>query len=77
MLADYLKEKQVEVMDIMTALFDEEEVSRRYHLRIKREQSETIAKNMLAKGRISVDEISEYTGLSEAEVKQLAKLEFA
>ena len=29
-LADYLKEREVEVMDIMTTLFDEEEVMRRY-----------------------------------------------
>ena len=29
-LADYLAEKEIEVMDIMTALFDEEEVTRRF-----------------------------------------------
>ena len=29
-LAEYLKEREVEVMDIMTTLFDQDEVTRRY-----------------------------------------------
>lgn len=74
-LADYLKEKEVEVMDIMTALFDEEEVLRRHYLSIERENSEKIARNMLAKGRRSIDEIAEYTGLSVPEVEKLTNLE--
>ena len=74
-LADYLKEKEVEVMDIMTALFDEEEVLRRHYLSIERENSEKIARNMLAKGRMSIDEIAEYTGLSVPEVEKLTNLE--
>ena len=44
LLTDYLKEREVEVMDIMAALFDDEEIERRYYLRIKREESESIAK---------------------------------
>ena len=76
-LTEYLKEREVEVMDIMTALFDEEEVSRRYHLRIERERSEAIAKNMLAKGRMSVEEIAEYTGLSVDRIEELANLALA
>lgn len=76
-LADYLKEKEVEVMDIMTALFDEEEVTRRYGLRMQRENSEKIARTMLEKGRMSIDEISEYTGLSVSEIEKLANLELA
>ena len=74
-LADYLKEKEVEVMDIMTALFDEEEVLRRHYLSIERENSEKIARNILAKGRMSIDEIAEYTGLSVPEVEKLTNLE--
>ena len=39
-------------MDIMTALFDEEEIARRYHLEIQRnaerKSSEDIAKKMIA-----------------------------
>lgn len=76
-LADYLIEKEVEVMDIMTALFDEEEVTRRYGLRMQRENSEKIARTMLEKGRMSIDEISEYTGLSVSEIEKLANLELA
>ena len=36
-LAEYLKSREVEIMDIMTALFDEDEINRRYLLRVKRE----------------------------------------
>lgn len=74
-LADYLKEKEVEVMDIMTALFDEEEVSRRYHLRIKREEAESIARNMVALGTMSYEDISKCTGLTISEIEKLTKLE--
>lgn len=75
-LTEYLKEREVEVMDIMTALFDEEEVSRRYHLRIERERSEAIARNMLDDG-VSYEKISSYTGLSVSEIEELANLAFA
>ena len=34
-LVDYLKKRRKELMDIMTALFDQEEVLRRYHLEIR------------------------------------------
>ena len=76
-LTEYLKEREVEVMDIMTALFDEEEVSRRYGLRMQREKAEDIARNMLAKGRMSAEEIAEYTGLSVNEIEELANLALA
>jgi len=75
-LADYLKEKEVEVMDIMTALFDEEEVSRRYHLRIEREKAESIARNLLELGSLSNEEIAKSTGLSVDEVQKLSNLQF-
>lgn len=73
-LAEYLKEREVEVMDIMTALFDEEEVSRRYHLRIEREKAENIAKNMLDDG-VSYEKISSYTGLSISDIEELVNLQ--
>ena len=60
----------------MTALFDEEEVSRRYHLRIERERSEAIARNMLDDG-VSYEKISSYTGLSLSEIEELANLQLA
>ena len=76
-LADYLKEREVEVMDIMTALFDDEEIERRYHLRIKREtereNSENIARGMIQKGKLSFEEIAEYTGLTLGDIETIAK----
>ena len=77
-LADYLAERKVEVMDIMTTLFDEEEVSRRYYLRVEREATERgrkesskeIAKNMFGDG-ISYEKISAYTGLSVSEIEKI------
>ena len=76
-LADYLKEKEVEVLDIMTALFDEEEVSRRYQLRLKKEQAEIFAQKLLAKSQMSIEDIADCSGLSVSEVEKLANLEFA
>ena len=73
-LADYLKEKEVEVMDIMTTLFDEEEVTRRYGLRLQREKTEDIARNMLTDG-IQIEKIAKYTGLSVSEVQALQNLQ--
>ena len=72
-----IKSQEVEVMDIMTALFDEEEVTRRYGLRMQREKTEDIARIMLAKGKMSVEEIAEYTGLSVSEIEKLSNLQFA
>ena len=71
-LADYLKEKEVEVMDIMTALFDEEEVSRRYGLRMQREKAEDIARNMIELGTMSYEDISKCTGLTLSEIEKLS-----
>lgn len=72
-LADYLKDKEVEVMDIMTALFDEEEVTRRYHLSIKREEAESIARNMI-EDNVPFEKISSYTGLPIIELEKLSNL---
>ena len=74
-LADYLKEKEVEVMDIMTALFDEEEVLRRHYLSIERENSEKIARNLIALGTVSCEDIAKGTGLPISEIEKMANLE--
>ena len=78
-LADYLKEKEVEVMDIMTALFDEEEVTRRFlaskEREIAEEKAEEIARQLLNKGKMSVEDIADCTGLSVQEVEKIANLE--
>lgn len=74
-MTEYLKEREVEVMDIMTALFDEEEISRRYQLRLKKEQAEDFARKLLAKGQMSVEDIADCSGLSVSEVEKLANRE--
>ena len=74
-LEEYLKERTIEVMDIMTALFDEEEIQRRYHLRIEREKAESIARNMLALGTISYEDIAKCTGLSISNIEELANIQ--
>ena len=75
-LTEYLKEREVEVMDIMTALFNDEEVERRFILRKEKEKAESIARNMLDDG-MSVEKIAAYTGLSASEIEELANLQFA
>ena len=53
---------------------EEEEVTRRYGLRMQREKSEDIARNMLTDG-IKIEKIAEYTGLSVSEVQALQNLQ--
>lgn len=79
-LAEYLQERRVEVMDIMTALFDQEEVTRRYHARIRREikaemeaKVKANARAMLADG-VPVANVAKWTGLDVKEVEALAKI---
>ena len=76
-LADYLKEKEVEVVDIMTALFDEEEVTRRFLASRDKEKSEDFARKLIARGQMSMEDIADCSGLSVHEVEKLANLEFA
>ncbi len=76
-LKDYLTERKVEVMDIMTALFDQEEVTRRYVIQERQEavmeNRNAIASELLALGVLSFEDISKVTGLTLAEVKALKK----
>ena len=78
-LVDYLKEREVEVMDIMTTLFDEEVVFDRYVTnkvnKAEKENAKKIALNMLKNGKMSIEEIAECAGLSVAEVEKIANLE--
>ena len=79
-LAEYLKTREVEIMDIMTTLFDEDEVFRRYSLRVQRELMEQglqtgqshIVQNMYSLGK-SFSEIATLTGLTEAQVRDYAQ----
>ena len=71
-------------MDIMTTLFDEDEVFRRYSLRVQRELMEQglqqglqtgqshIVQNMYSLGK-SFSEIATLTGLTEAQVRDYAQ----
>ena len=78
-LADYLKEREVEVMDIMTTLFDEEEVMRRYInntvTTTRKEEDEAIARNLIKIGKMTYEEIAQSTGLSVEDVKKLDSLQ--
>lgn len=85
-LPDYLKERDVEVMDIMTTLFDEEVMRRYINNTVKtavneavnaarKEDAEVMVKKMLAGGKMSYEEIAEYTGLSLAEIEALDTLQ--
>ncbi|MBP5233895.1 MAG: hypothetical protein J6333_10860 [Planctomycetes bacterium] len=69
-------------MDIMTAPFDQDEVTRRCHLRIRREEApkaEAMAKARVAKVAtalpargMAMADIAECAGLTAAEIKKLS-----
>lgn len=87
-LAEYLKEREKEVKDIMSLLFSQEEVTERYGYERFLEgrnqginqgisqginkASENIALKMLIKN-VNINEIVEFTGLPYARIKELAK----
>ena len=74
-LAEYLKEREVEVMDIMTTLFDQDEVTRRYQANRDKE-IEARGKNKEKADNIS--KMAKYlqkqdSNLSRAEAVKMAK----
>lgn len=79
-LTKFLKEREIEIMNIMTTLFDQDYVTARYgdererkgKKEGKKEGKKDDAVNMLALG-MSVDIIAKVTGLTEAEIKALEK----
>ena len=76
-LAEYLEERKGEVMDIMTALFNEEEVTRRFLASRDKEKAEEFARRLLAKGQMPIEDIADCAGLSVREVEQLSDLQLA
>lgn len=74
-LKEYLNERKVEVMDIMTALFDQDVVMERHEKALVKENSKEIALKMIAKNNMSVEEIAEVTGLTVEEVEELCNLQ--
>ena len=78
-LKEYLENREREVVDIMMALYDEEEIMRSY---VRSEVQEAVqeavqeeniefAKRMLKRGKLSIEEIAEYTNLSVETILQL------
>ena len=75
MLVECLKEREAEVMSIMEALFDQEEVTRRYGIALEKAKAEEIARNLKSQGKLTEDDIAECTGLSPDEVRNLQYLQ--
>ena len=74
-LKEYLSERKVEVMDILTSLFDQDVVTERHEKALVKENSKEIALKMIARGTMSIEEIAEDTGLSIEEVEELRNLQ--
>jgi len=71
-LKEYLMSREVEVVTIMMSLFDDEQIMRTYAKDIKRETLMEKATLMLKKGKIGIDEISEYfPELLENDIKEI------
>ena len=71
-LKQYLSSKEVEVVTIMMSLFDDEQIMRTYEKDIKRETLIEKAILMLKKGKINIDEVSEYfPELLENDIKEI------
>lgn len=79
-LKEYLESREKEVVNIMVALYDEQEVMERYVSnkvnaavsKTELESAQRIARNMLAKRQMSLTDIADYTGLSISEVERLS-----
>ena len=71
-LKQHLSSKEVEVVTIMMSLFDDEQIMRTYEKDIKRETLMEKAILMLKKGKINIDEVSEYfPELLESDIKEI------
>ena len=71
-LKQYLSSKEVEVVTIMMSLFDEEQIMKTYWKDMERETLMEKAMLMLKKGKINIDEVSEYfPELLESDIKEI------
>lgn len=71
-LKEYLSNKEVEVVTIMMSLFDDEQIMRTYAKDFARETLIEKATLMLKKGKINIDEVSEYfPELLESDIKEI------
>lgn len=90
-LREYLETREKEVINIMVALYDEQEVMDRYvtnkvNIAVKDavesavsnaelENAKRIARNLIGLGTISYDDIAKGTGLSVNEIEELANIQ--
>lgn len=71
-LKQYLSSREVEIVTITMSLFDDEQIMKTYTKNIKREALLEKAMLMLKKGKINIDEISEYfPELLESDIKEI------
>ena len=71
-LKEYLESKEQEVVDIMTTLFDDEQVLEAYAEDIKNSEARETAERMIRKGKMSLEEIADYVpSLPLEELKEL------
>ncbi len=71
-LKEYLEAREKEVVTIMMALFDEEQVMRNYVARKEKETARETAIKMLRSGKFSVEEVAEYiTKLSIDDIREI------
>ena len=85
-LKEYLESREKEVINIMVALYDEQEVMDRYVTNkvnvavrnavsdAKTENARGIAKKLIALGALSYEDIASSTGLSVSDIEELANL---
>lgn len=83
-LTEFMKAHEQEVIDMMHELFDEETARKQYdtarsiediekgEAKGRAEEKIAVALNMLAKGKLSIEEIAEYSGLALDRIKELA-----
>lgn len=75
-LSEFMKAHEQEVIDMMYELFDEETMRKQLDTaRSRRDVEKTkveVALNMLSKGKLSIEEIAEYSGLALDRIKELA-----
>ena len=69
-LEDYLKERETEIMDIMTTLFDQDYVTKMYGIDQRREEKKETALKLIKNG-MDVNFASNITGLSVKEIEEL------
>jgi hypothetical protein len=71
-LKEYLESREKEVVTIMMSLFDEEQIMDVFLRDRDRERDKETAKRMIQRGKMTLDEISDYVpGLSMEELEQI------